>query len=333
MSDDAPALPQLPNHIVDAAIDWCVKLDYNRAGSEARKAFESWLAADALHALAWQRVRSIQHRFDSLPPGLTRATLDAAAARRLKGRRNALKLLAGAGICATGSLYALREYDSWRHALAHSETAVGEQQLLQLSDGTTLQLNTDSAVGVDLDGNRRIITLKRGEIRIETGKDTAAGARPFWVHTRFGTLQALGTRFVVRMEDGRVRVSVQEGAVQMHPARTSTSDSNAPIARANESFWLSTTAAIRAESRGISDDAWTDGVIAARDARLADVVAELARYRHGYVTCDDVIAERRISGIFHIGDTDQALQFLARTQSLELSHYSRFWVRLRAVEK
>lgn len=323
MTDGTPALPPLPDHIVDAAIHWCVKLQYNRAGGEARQAFESWLAADALHALAWQRVRSIQQGFEALPPQLARATLDSAAARRLKGRRNALKLLAAAGICTAGGLYALREYASGPQPLARSETAVGEQRLLRLSDGTALKLNTDTSVSADLSGERRIVTLKRGEIFVETAKD----ARPFWVHTRFGALQALGTRFVVRMEEERARVSVQEGAVQLHPA-TESLQPDAPVVRANQSFWLARDSATRAEARSFSDDAWIDGVIAGKDMRLADVLAELVRYRRGYITCDDAAAELPISGILHVGDTDRTLRFLAQTQPIELTYYSRFWVRV-----
>ncbi len=57
--------------------------------------------------------------------------------------------------------------DVWR---ADLQTSVGEHKRLSLADGSTLQLNTDSAVNVDL-GARRV-TLVRGEMhsRCRAGK-------------------------------------------------------------------------------------------------------------------------------------------------------------------
>lgn len=316
--------PALPSDIVDAAITWVVKLDYNDAAPETRGALERWLRADPRHVLAWHRVTSLKTRFASFPPDVLRATLDAADARRdrrVLSRRNALKLLSFGGI-ALGTGLLVREYTPWQRLLADASTATGEQKSMQLSDGTSLMLNTDSAASADLTGERRIVILRRGEIAISTGAEPEKAHRPFWVYTPFGRMQALGTRFTVRLSGARARISVQEGAVELHPSSGATSQ----IVRAGESRWLSDTLTQPADTRGFEPDSWTDGVIAGKNLRLADLLDELSRYRHGRIACDERVADLRVSGVFHIRNTDQALRFLAQTQPVRVVYRTRFWV-------
>ncbi|MFT4193241.1 MAG: iron dicitrate transport regulator FecR, partial [Ottowia sp.] len=54
--------------------------------------------------------------------------------------------------------------------------------------------------------------------------------------------------------------------------------------------------------------------------------AEMARYRPGRIVCDPRVADLRVSGLFHIRDTDQALQFLIQTQPVSVTYLTRWWV-------
>lgn len=142
-------------------------------------------------------------------------------ARARQARRRALKLLAfsGAGLAsgATG-LLAYAEAP-WQRLLADASSGAGERRALLLDDGTRLVLNADTAVRTRMDALARTVTLMRGEILVETGADAGLAARrEFWVDTPAGRLQALGTRFVVRLAGERARVSVLEGSVALHPA-------------------------------------------------------------------------------------------------------------------
>jgi transmembrane sensor len=38
------------------------------------------------------------------------------------------------------------------------------------------------------------------------------------------------------------------------------------------------------------------------------------------------VADLRVSGIYHVRDTDQALRFLAQTQPVRVTYHTRFWV-------
>ncbi|MDT7834800.1 FecR domain-containing protein [Aquabacterium sp. OR-4] len=339
----APALPpeqalRLPDDVVDAAVTWSVKIDHSPSTQTTRQAFAQWLQADPLHALAWSRIGSVRSDLARLPARLALDTLQAAELQREPargsrpgGRRQLLKLFSLAGATA-GLGWVLHEQAPWQRLQASTFTAVGEQKTLHLADGTVMMLNTDSAVSTDLDGALRLVVLRRGEIRVSTGADagaTARGAaarRPFWVHTPFGRLQALGTRFVVRLDPGRARVAVQEGAVALYPARPGANDGGPALVHAGESRWLSNTGSAAAQDPGFEADAWVDGVVAGRNIRLDDWLAQLSRYRSGHVSCDPRVAGLRVSGVFHLRDTDQALRFLASTQPVSVIYRTRWWV-------
>ncbi|MNE16899.1 fec operon regulator FecR [compost metagenome] len=74
--------------------------------------------------------------------------------------------------------------------------------------------------------------------------------------------------------------------------------------------------------------AWAEGLIVTRDMRLGDFLAEVGRYRHGYVSCADDIADLRLSGVFRLEDTDKLLQLLPQTLPVKVSYRTRWWVRL-----
>lgn len=324
---------KLSDGIVDAAITWSVKLDYNHAKPATRQAFDRWLCADPRHAQAWERVGSLRSDFARMPRQLALDALQAVEAKRQAvklSRRHAMKLLSLSSIVLTIGWIA-RDNTPWQRLLADASTAAGEQKTLHLTDGTVIVLNTDSAVSTDLVGERRLVVLRRGEIMVTTGADAEAPAqrgqkRPFWVYTPFGKMRAMGTRFVVRLAEQRVRVSVQEGAVELHPADSLSPGGSPVVVHAGESRWLADDGTAPAELRGFEDDAFADGVIAGKHIRLADLVAELSRYRGGRIVCDVRVADLRVSGVFHIKNTDQALQFLAQTQPVSVTYRTRLWV-------
>lgn len=325
--------PSVPSDIVDQAIRWAVKLDFGEGNAAAQKAFAEWIDASPLHRLAWQRVQGLKDDFSRMPPALALDTLKAVSDRRgthrIK-RRQALKILALAGVSVLAARTA-HERAPWQRLLADASTVTGEQRTVQLDDGSTIVLNTDTAISTSLHAERRVVTLRRGEILVATGHDSRiaiarGAARPFWVETPFGGLHALGTRFVVRLEDGRARVSVFEGAVALHPANGRADDSNANVARPGTSWWLAPDGSTPAPARPFTEDGWAEGVIAGNDMRLADLLAELSRYRSGRIVCDPRVADLRVSGAYQVGDTDRALAFLAQAQPIDIRYRTRFWV-------
>ncbi|MCB4811902.1 FecR domain-containing protein [Methylovorus menthalis] len=324
---DVPSPAALPDDIVDAAITWSIKLDYNEANADIKRRFEHWLQANPMHAIAWERIHSLRHSFSgtSASSALVISTMEHADQLRhqsLLKRRKTIQLLSLANL-AIGTGWLVRAQLPWQRLTADTSTGIGEQRTLQLADGTELILNTDTAIRTDLSGENRIILLLRGEIMVKTGADMQhAEKRPFLVYTSFGKMQALGTRFTVRLASQGALISVQEHAVALYPAQSQASY----VVKVNESRWLRENGTEPANLHGMDAGSWAHGVISGNNIRLADLLAELARYRMGHISCAPEIADLRVSGLFHIKDTDKTLQFLADTQPIRLSFRTRLWV-------
>lgn len=308
--------------VLEEAAGWLVRFQSETLSAADRAAFERWRGRSAAHAAAWTRVEDMLRSFGQVPPELGARTL-----RQLErpGRRQALRGVAGLMLLGPAAWLAWRELP-WHEWSADARTATGEQRRMQLADGTRLLLNTATAVDIQYTAEQRVIWLRAGEILLTTGKDPAPVHRPFIVRTAQGSVQALGTRFMVRDERGGIRVAVFEGAVAIRPAA---SDAQR-VLRAGEQTVFD---AGRIEPESAADTAlvsWEDGMLAARNWRLADLVAELARYRRGFLRCDPAVAELRVSGAFPLNDTDAGLRLLEKTLPVRIQRMTPYWVTVAA---
>lgn len=308
--------------VLEEAAGWLVRFQSETLSAADRAAFERWRGRSAAHAAAWARLEDMLRSFGQVPPELGARTL-----RRLErpGRRQALRTVAGLALLGPAAWLAWRELP-WREWSADARTAAGEQRRMQLADGTRLLLNTASAVDIQYTAEQRVIWLRAGEILLTTGKDPAPVHRPFIVRTAQGSVQALGTRFMVRDERDRIRVAVFDGAVAIRPAA---SDARRVLQAGQQTVFD----AQRIEPESAADAAqasWEDGMLAARNWRLADLVDELARYRRGFLRCDPAVAELRVSGAFPLNDIDAGLRLLEQTLPVRIHRITPYWVTVAA---
>ncbi|MDZ5633636.1 FecR domain-containing protein [Janthinobacterium sp. GMG1] len=309
----------LPEDPVEQAIAWAVRLQMQGATPDALLSLQRWRDADPAHEQAWQRLAAIGSQFSGLPPEASRATLDASLARR-RQRRQALKVLAGIGFAGTATWFAIDTRADYR-------TGTGQRLAVRLPDGSLLHLNAGTAVRLHFDGAQRLLSLLHGEIAITTQADPQR--RPFLVETGEARMLALGTRFTVRRAAGAdgtlTRLAVQEHAVRLQAAAGAV---RPELVQAGDSV-LTDGARIWREPAHDDPAAWLDGVIAARDMPLGQLVAELARHRHGLLLCDADIAHLPVSGVFQLDDPERVLRVLLHTQPIVAVYRTRFWVTLK----
>jgi ferric-dicitrate binding protein FerR (iron transport regulator) len=244
-----------------------------------------------------------------------------------KSRRKALKLLS---FCATGVAVSqlVGGQLPWRHWTvgfgADYITATGECRTVDLADGTRLVLNTATAVDVKFAPDLRLIVLRQGEIFISTGKDVTSptGRRPFRVETAQGRFEAIGTRFLVRQEEGQTRLRVEEGAVAL-PAQAARSP---VIVESGQEFVIGGAGPIPVTDNRFDTAGWVDGVLVVKQMRLDDFLGELSRYRDGWLRCDPGVADLRVSGVFQLDDTDHVLDALTRSVPVRIERRTRYWV-------
>ncbi|MHA3734665.1 FecR domain-containing protein [Pseudomonas sp. Eth.TT006] len=302
--------------VLDAAIAWQLSLD---SGSPLeREEFAKWHAAHEEHARAWRQLGMLDQRF-SVANGPARSAL---LQSREGIRRRVRKLGSGlASIVAVVSLALLfgDRYLPLDYWLADQRTATGEQRTLRLADGTVLNLNTHSAVDVRFDARQRLIVLQEGEIQVETGH---GDARPFIVETREGSMRALGTRFLVKREAQGTRLSVLQSAVAAHPQ----DHPEEQILREGQQVLIRNDRLDPVAALNPGADAWTRGMLVVDNARLADLVQELGRYRRGYLGVAPEVADLRITGSFPLHDTDKALSALLPTLPVQIERHTPYWV-------
>lgn len=304
-----------PEQILDEAADWLVRLASGDATDADRAACERWRMRSPQHASAWARAERLMRTLGGLPPALAMPALDRRAGRSRRAALGRLAALIGA-VPAGWAAWQWCDGPEGYHFGADHRAATGEQRRLLLADGSRVTLNTASAIDVRYDTERRLIHLHAGEILVQSGADPAPRPRPLLVRTAHGTMQALGTRFTVRLFDERTRVAVLDGAVRVELAAVA----ETALLRAGEQadFGRDALGAVSAAAETLA--AWTRGLLLADRMRLADLAAELRRYRGGFVQCDPAVADLRVSGAYPVGSTaatERALVMLVTTYPVQ----------------
>ena len=323
MATSVGARVPIDPRVLEQAADWLMQLHSGAASAQQRRACERWRTSDPEHARVWQRAEALLGKLGGLPPELAMPALDRSRdLDRTSARRAALLKLAALLAVVPGA-WLLMEQQGWRHDY---RTATGERRDIVLADGSRISLNTATTLDVQFDGAQRLLTLRRGEIAVQTAAD--AQRRPFLVATAEGWLEALGTQFSVRQDDGRTRLAVRESRVRVR-AR---SGAQHIIAAGSQ---VAFTAAAIGEPAALDGGAlaWQRGMLLADDMRLHDFALELGRYRPGIVRCDPRVADVRVSGAFPITDTDAALVMLVSTYPVAArTRLGGYWVTLDAAE-
>jgi transmembrane sensor len=304
----------------EAAASWYVQFQSQPPTPAERHAWQQWLNGDPSHQAAWNQMEQLQRSLGALPQDFTRRALS-----NTQQRRQVLKLmlmLAGAGYLG----WNVQQHTSLGNALADYQTRVGERRRVELADGTQVDLNTNTAIDVIFDGQQRLIRLREGEVLIQTGK--LGAPLPFHVETRQGRVQALGTRFTVRQLQDSTRVGVLEDRVKLLPAEQ---PGHARLLGPGESadFDLQNVGPNHVYPR--TETAWVDGQVIVLDARLGDVIDDLARYRPGVMQCDEASAQLRVSGTFRLDSTDAVLANLQATLPIRVKYFTRYWVSVKRI--
>ncbi|KMZ13336.1 Fe2+-dicitrate sensor, membrane component [Candidatus Burkholderia humilis] len=294
--------------------------------ADARRAeWTAWLDERPEHRRAWAHIEAVSRRFNPLRADGegTRAAASTAmrvAARGSATRRKALGCivaLCGAGLAGWFSWRFTPLPDAVRDAF-RLLAGVGEQRDITLTDGTHVWLNTDSAFDAHYNDERRLIVLEMGEILVDTAKD--AHSRPFFVDTRHGRMQALGTRFTVRQAEDFTLLTVFDGRVEIK-----TRSGETRMVSANEQRRFDTSGISDSMPAEIAREAWSRGVIIADNVPLARFVAELSHYTRGHIAIAPSVVSIRVVGRFPADRPEQVLAMLERDLPVRVHRPLPFW--------
>ena len=297
--------------VARAAAQWLALLESGEATDDDHTRLQHWRSSDHRHENAWQKIQLLRRRFSGLPSALAMATLD----RPDPARRAALKRALGLAALVPAAWLISRQLplDAWR---ADLHTGTGEHSQLQLADGSSLQLNTDSAVNIDLVA--RQLTLVRGEMALKVPGDSA-----LMINAPYGRISVSRSEVCLRLSERECRVSVVSGAVQLQPLQ-----GPALILNQGQQVSLQASGAGRVAAFDALMPGWREGVLMAQNQPLGDFLRELGRYRSGILRWDPALESLRITGSFRLDNTDQILSLLAASLPIDVHTRTRFWVSL-----
>ena len=206
-----------PQRIEDEAANWLIRLDGAEALSEEdAAALREWLARSPQHVEALKKLNAFWA--DNRLTALLAPALESVQPRRKVPRRLLRPLIGAVGVLCVAGLLVLFNIAGQGRGLGTGAgnglyaTAIGQQKSVELTDGTVLELNTNSQLRVAYSDSDRIIHLIQGEVHFNVAEQPA---RPFRVYARNSRVQAVGTAFTVYLAEREVEVYVTQGRVAL----------------------------------------------------------------------------------------------------------------------
>lgn len=307
----------------DAAIEWVVQIGSGEASNEDRTDFSAWCARSPAHAAAAVEAEAMFGAIDHSRSADEYRTIGNVLRRpmappelgRFSGHLNRRNMLAG-GLAVAASVVVVSSgaFGPTAAIYADYSTGVGERRRIVLSDGSTIWLNTSSAVSVDFSGKQRRLTLHDGEGLFEVAKDAS---RPFIVASGRGEARAVGTVYSVRRRGALSDVVVTEGIVEV----SSGAGRSRLVAGQKITYSDSILSAVRAVDAE-TQTGWSRGKLIFNRRPLADVARELERYYHGKIIVRGERLQRlEVTGVFSLGDPDALFRAISATTHARITSY------------
>lgn len=279
------------------AAEWHDRRERSGWNEEDQAALDAWLAASPAHAVAYLRVDSAWQRADRLS-ALKQSPPESQQGARGKFRFGFNRVAAGFAVIAVLGIAAAGYLSSPREQVY--ATALGDHKTLLLDGGSQIEMNTDTALRVSMNGTQRNVWLDKGEAYFQIRHDAA---HPFVVTVAGHRVTDLGTTFTIRRETARVRVAVMQGRVRFadannFPQHATLTQGDILVATGNAvSVTRKQVAKLTAEL------GWRQGMLVFDNTALGDAVAEFNRYnRSKLLVADSAAARMPIDGKFRTSD-------------------------------
>jgi transmembrane sensor len=257
-------------------------------------------------------------------------------------------VLASVALACLG--FGLVTLNVYRHT--HFATGTGEQRIVNLTDGSTIELNSRSRVRILFSERERDVELVEGQALFKVAKDHA---RPFVVQSAGTRVRAVGTQFDVYRKASGTQVTVVEGRVAVFASRPAEQEAEGKVpvfateTRASKEEGLPSAQLAADSSTGeagappvlvstgeqvtVTDQevpkarpanlwaatAWTQQELVFELTPLAEVAQEFNRYNtRKLIISDPILAEFHVTGVFPSADPSVLLRFLRAQPNIDL---------------
>jgi transmembrane sensor len=220
-------------------------------------------------------------------------------------RRLTRRTMLGGAVAASAAYVIIRPpldlWPSFSELTADYRTATGEQRRIALTEGASIQLNTQTSIALRRAGDQNdLIELINGEAAVTMAQQLT---RPLVVIAGDGRISAENASFNVRYDGrtscvtclaGTVRVERQDAATRL--------EAHHQVTYADRGL----------ETPAVVDPAvvtaWQSGLLVFRETPLSEVVAEINRYRPGKIMLLNTnLGRRPVNARFRVGNVDEIM--------------------------
>jgi transmembrane sensor len=314
-------LNKLSKKSLHEAADWLIRQQEKPLTNSEQEQLQQWLQSSKDNQCAWQRAQHFINKVDTLPKEVAYAVLNRPddATRRLHIGKLALLLASGPLIWGS---YKAVDSQQWS---ADYRTAKGQQKQVTLPDGTQVKLNTATAFDISFDHQARLLSLREGEIQVNTATANAHLPIPFVVTTRDAVLSPLEANFTVRQYPDLTRLGVIEGLVKASPKLAQATPDHA--ISAGYQVELSRQAFLSRKALESNTTSWLNKMLAVHKMPLSQFAQEVSRYHNGLLRVSPAIANMAISGAYPVQDLNMILNMLSHTYPIQINrHLGHYWV-------
>lgn len=259
--------------VKEQASEWIARRMLGPWGDGDQVALDAWLTESLAHEIAFMRMEAGWSRTERLTalrdPGMP---ISRPASRSRKATFRVAMALVAVAVLGAGGAYVLRGTQGQTYA-----TPVGGHQIIMLSDGSRIELNTNTAIRTDFHATRREIALLRGEAYFQVEHDAT---RPFVVTAAGHRVTDLGTKFLVRKDGDRLQVSLIEGRAELESLGGNAQQHSVVLTPGD--FAVASADALdvsRKPDKELHDElGWRRGVIVFSHVTLGDAAVEFNRY-------------------------------------------------------
>jgi ferric-dicitrate binding protein FerR (iron transport regulator) len=294
------------------ALEWFSRLRQPGCDEGERQVFAAWCQVPQ-NAQAYAELETF---WQQLQPAPARPQ-----PRQLTARRSHLgKWLALVFLLVMGTL-AYLYWPLMQRLGSEMHTDVGERRSLRLADGSTVHLDSASAMNVDLRGRTRQLHLVQGQVYLEVLLD----GRAMEVDVGDARIQVFGTRLqIARFADHNELVVLSGKAMVVQGGEQR-------LVSAGERVTFDATRIDPIQKADMKTaDSWRNGRLRATDMPLGQVLERLAGYQGQRLwMLDEQAAHRRVSGDFSLDRPAESLAALASTQQLQLQGVLGHWLIVR----
>ncbi|WP_275943914.1 FecR family protein [Gluconacetobacter takamatsuzukensis] len=297
------------------ATAWFVLMQEEPDDPDMLARFTAWRSASGLNREAWDTMQRTAGLIARLPPANTGDWRNVPRYQAPRWyRRPAARAATALAVAACVAL--LLAPTALLRLQADDITGTAETREIALGDGDSARLAPKSAIAIDYAAGQRHVRLLAGEAFFTVRHDPA---HPFTVTTGAVRTTDIGTAFDIRRGANDVTVAVREGQVRVEGG---TVRAGGVELGAGEILTIGPETARRAAIAPDHIGAWGQGLLAADEEPMGEVVDRLRPWLGARVVMASPQAGRHVTGVYDLTAPEEALRAVARAHGAEIHHLS-----------